>query len=277
MSSSRAVRNRIHQWVTQGSLLLALAVSSIAGPARIANAQTPPPPGQIEMIQTDKANRTPQERKLDSQLLFLSRETAGRSAVQGVPSLQSRVTRQADGRVKVDISAAPSAELRQAIIDAGGTIIYESVRWQSVTASVPPAALIGLAARTDVKRIKQLGESIVHSGSVVNQADPAHRADYARTTFGVNGTGITVGVLSDSDAHFTQSISTGDLPADFAALPGQDVVIRPPVKAPQCQRSCMTSPPAPRSCLPPPLGVKPDMPTISSRCTTPVRRSSWTT
>src|SRR4051812_48493822 len=98
MSSFRAFRPRIQQWVTQGSLLLALAVSGIAGPARVANAQNPPPPGQIEMIQNDKANRTPQERKLDSQLLFLSRETAGRSAVQGVPSVQSRVARQTDGR-----------------------------------------------------------------------------------------------------------------------------------------------------------------------------------
>jgi hypothetical protein len=186
----------------------------------ISLAQGPLPP-EMRAVQDEKARRTPEERKLDTQLLFLSRESAGRRAVEGAPSLKSRVEREADGRVKVDIAAAPSAELRQAITAAGGSIIYESPRFQSVTASVPPAAIAGLAARTDVQRITQGVEAIAHTGSVTNQADLANRADVARATYGVNGSGITVGVLSTSDDHSEASIASGDLPADFAVLPGQ--------------------------------------------------------
>ena len=45
MSRFRAVRHRIHQWVTRGSLLLALDISSLAGPARLTNAQGTSPNG----------------------------------------------------------------------------------------------------------------------------------------------------------------------------------------------------------------------------------------
>lgn len=176
---------------------------------------------EITALQGEKSNRTPEERKLDSQLLFLSRETAGRPAVAGAPTLRSRVKREADGRVKVEIAAVPSAELRQAIIAAGGSIIYESVRWQAVTAIVPPTALTSLAARKEVKHINPAAEPIIHTGPINNEADPAHRADVARTTYGVNGSGITVGVISDSDDHSAQSIANGELPADFTVLAGQ--------------------------------------------------------
>lgn len=41
-------------------------------------------------------------------------------------------------------------------------------------------------------------EPITNVGSVTSQGDQAQRSDIARTTYGVNGAGITVGVLSDS-------------------------------------------------------------------------------
>lgn len=213
-------RKRRHRSIGLTLLVLLGIVAGMALP-RESLAQDPTPPPEIKAIQDDKANRTPDERKLDSQLLFLARETVGRRPVAGAPNIQSRVKREADGRVLVDISAAPSDALRQAITAIGGTVVYESARWNAVRASVPPTAFTSLAARADVTRIKQAREAIVHTGPVNNEADPAHKADTARTTYGVNGSGVTVGVISDSDDHSEASIAAGELPAAYTALPGR--------------------------------------------------------
>ncbi|GJL79850.1 MAG: hypothetical protein NPINA01_28390 [Nitrospinaceae bacterium] len=55
-----------------------------------------------------------------------------------------------------------------------------------------------------------------NAGSVTSQGDLSMRADIARTTFGVDGSGVTVGVLSDSYdclGGAAGDISSGDLPA----------------------------------------------------------------
>ncbi|HEY0190380.1 MAG TPA: hypothetical protein VGC42_04610, partial [Kofleriaceae bacterium] len=59
-------------------------------------------------------------------------------------------------------------------------------------------------------------------GAVVSEGDKAHAADRARRYFGVDGTGVNVGVLSDSDDFKEQAIASGDLPADTTTIPGQD-------------------------------------------------------
>jgi len=43
---------------------------------------------------------------------------------------------EADGRVTIDISAPPSAELSQAIVAAGGTVVHESTTYSAVRAIV---------------------------------------------------------------------------------------------------------------------------------------------
>ena len=54
-------------------------------------------------------------------------------------------------------------------------------------------------------------------GSANNEANTALGADVAKTAFGVNGAGITVGVLSDSVSQFAggipDSVKTGDIPS----------------------------------------------------------------
>lgn len=65
-------------------------------------------------------------------------------------------------------------------------------------------------------------DQTTNAGSVSSQGDVAHNAAAARNFFGVNGTGVKIGVLSDSGDFLPQSIATGDLPADVTVLPGQD-------------------------------------------------------
>jgi len=55
----------------------------------------------------------------------------------------------------------------------------------------------------------------------VSQGDVTHRAELARATFGVNGAGITIGVLSDGVDSLARAQASGDLPAGVRVLQGQ--------------------------------------------------------
>jgi hypothetical protein len=201
-----------------------LGALTLCGPSVALAAVTPPAPGvssQIAAIEQEKAARTPLERKLDSSLHYLVRETAGLKAVDGAPQMTSRVKLEADGRVTVDISAPPSDGLSQAIVAAGGTVVHESATYGSVRAIVPPAALPGLAAREEVKHISKGAERVRHTGAVDNEADAAEKVISSRAKFGVDGTGMKIGVISDSADHSAASVSSGELPADFTILPGK--------------------------------------------------------
>ena len=58
-------------------------------------------------------------------------------------------------------------------------------------------------------------------GARQSQGDVTHRANVARARYGVDGTGIKVGVLSDGAVNMASAVGTGDLPPDVTVLPGQ--------------------------------------------------------
>ncbi len=70
---------------------------------------------------------------------------------------------------------------------------------------------------------RQIGAAGVGTnvGSVTSEGDFAHRAAEARSTYGIDGTGVKIGVLSNGVNSLSTSISTGDLPADTTVLSGQ--------------------------------------------------------
>ncbi len=55
----------------------------------------------------------------------------------------------------------------------------------------------------------------------VSEGDVTHRANLARSTFGVTGAGVKVGVLSDGVDSLASLQASGDLPAVVTVLPGQ--------------------------------------------------------
>ncbi len=58
-------------------------------------------------------------------------------------------------------------------------------------------------------------------GLVQSEGDAAHQADRARKFFNTDGTGVKVGVLSDSDDFKEASIATGDLPSGHGHRAGR--------------------------------------------------------
>ncbi|HEU4391287.1 MAG TPA: S8 family serine peptidase, partial [Blastocatellia bacterium] len=58
-------------------------------------------------------------------------------------------------------------------------------------------------------------------GSANSQGDVTHKANVARSTFGFNGAGVRIGVLSDGATNLATSVALGDLPSNVTVLPGQ--------------------------------------------------------
>jgi Ca2+-binding RTX toxin-like protein len=95
-------------------------------------------------------------------------------------------------------------------------------------AALPSLRFVRPAYKPITNQLDDIGtttsEPIANVGSVTSQGDKAQRSDIARTTYGVNGTGITVGVLSDSYNNLggaPSDIATGDLPSGVIVLQDQ--------------------------------------------------------
>ncbi|MCB1061552.1 MAG: choice-of-anchor D domain-containing protein [Verrucomicrobiae bacterium] len=176
---------------------------------------------QIEAIQQKKSQRTEAEGKLESRLIYLAREAKGLPAVEAAPDMKSRVQLDESGRVVVEIAAVPSADLVGEITRLGGVISYQSTRWKVIRVAVLPAALLELAERADVTRIKKSVEKSSHTGPINNAADIAQKAQQTRAGFGVDGTGVKIGVISDSVHHLEESLAAGELPSTYTVLPGR--------------------------------------------------------
>jgi subtilisin-like proprotein convertase family protein len=222
----------------------------------------------MEALLAEKAARSPQQRKISSQLLY---------ARDGMPGAKDqKVTLEpinppdAQGRWLVDMKALVDPALLAKVEALGGSVILNSPGHTSLRARVPLNALDALAAddrvvkirqafdaktnvassprggmkfalRSRQERIQAVQQAVQHSllstrpsndlilphgttnvGAATSEGSRAHGADRARQFFGVDGTGVKVGVLSDSDDFKEQSIATGDLPPDTVTVPGQD-------------------------------------------------------
>jgi hypothetical protein len=127
-------------------------------------------------------------------------------------------------------AAAGAADLRA----AGARIVDVSTRYQTITVAARPADLRQLAqiphvaAVTEVLAPLTAAASVCPAGAVVSEGDVQLRAAEARTAFGVDGAGVTVGILSDSfdrndfaDTHAAEDAEAGDLPGAANTCAGQ--------------------------------------------------------
>ena len=103
---------------------------------------------EIEAILEAKRNRTPEQRKIDSQLLtdiqeFKAQKDAGKNKTENLN----------DQRVTVEIKAQVTDEMLELIKNVNGEIISSSVKSQTIRAKLPLEMLEGIAARIEVKAI----------------------------------------------------------------------------------------------------------------------------
>lgn len=133
-----------------------------------------------------------------------------------------------NGFVVVDAVAQEEATSLINDLNSIGCLSIKS--FQKMVSATCPINSIGNMSNFDSLNTVRPALSVQNAGDTTSLGDVAVRSDVARSTFNVNGSGITVGTLSDSydclgDA--AANVASGDLPADVnvlddGACPGTD-------------------------------------------------------
>lgn len=96
---------------------------------------------------------------------------------------------------------------------------------RGLTGWLPIASIDSLAETSGLLFARITHGFVTNAGNTNTQGDAAQRSDDVRTTLGVDGTGVTVGVISDSydvsasaGGSAAQDVTTGDLPAGVNVL-----------------------------------------------------------
>lgn len=199
-----------------GTVLLAI----LAGTAGMAHAQ----PSQAA-------------KKLGPALNFVYKQNAApqaqarslaRSAAPSKPSLQVAITTP-DGFVKLDAIAASDTAALVSSLEALGARDVSSYG-RVVSAAVPIDKLGDLGASAALKFARP-AFAATHAGLVTTQGDRSMRTDTVRKKTGLDGSGLTVGILSDSFGcvstpllpgnpitTVSEDIANGDLPPQVTIL-----------------------------------------------------------
>ena len=115
-------------------------------------------------------------------------------------------------RVVIDaVAVGNAASLKTNLVSLG---MRNAVSYGRIVSGQLPVASLPAAARLANLRFARPAAAITNVGSVTSQGDTAMRANLARATFGVDGSGVTVGVLSDSFnclGGAAADITSGDL------------------------------------------------------------------
>jgi len=121
-----------------------------------------------------------------------------------------------DGRIVIDARATGSGE--DLLTDLRQLGLARGARAGAVVSGLfPLAALDKAVTLASLRSIAASPRPITHAGSITSQGDIALRSAAARDVHGVDGTGVTVGVLSDAYDTLNGAaadVISGDLPAD---------------------------------------------------------------
>lgn len=251
---------------TPGAFLI-VWLASLCGVTAVANAQDISDSAyqQIRALLLEKESRTAAQRKLSASLVYAGNAVQGLSTA-GIAGLGNPATtlRMGPQGAVVKIKGVVSGDLLNTIGQVGGRVIYSNAARGSVQAMVPVSFIASLAARGDVRAVsasfrpKSNGASaagllrrsrmLLHGvgrigalpfnpeqyfgvsffiGSLTSQGVITHGASAAVQTYGANGAGLRVGILSDSAQFLDGLIGTGDLPPGTLNVADIDTNLNP--------------------------------------------------
>src|SRR5258706_7612186 len=152
--------------------------------------------------------------KLTETLIDLQAQQEARAAGLRSAPLQSAnpLTKLVEERVVINAVAEDDAETLKAELEALG--MENAVAFGRIVSGQLPVSAIADAAGLRSLRFAREAMATTHAGSVTSQGDTSMRSGAARSTFGVDGAGVKVGVLSDSFNCKKQAagdVSSGDL------------------------------------------------------------------
>ena len=186
-----------------GLLGAVLAIPLLAGPV-LAQQTSARPDGelpvkavrQIEALLAAKAQRTPAQRKVNSQLLDEQRtptqqklnsqlQDALRAPLQkptvaGTSRLQATDPDAKNERVMVDIRADVTPTVLKRIRDLGGTVISSVPKYQAIRAQLPPGAVERLAALDAIRTIRPADEARTRAQATTSSPAPGPEKQISR-------------------------------------------------------------------------------------------------
>lgn len=210
------------------SLPVALSACALLPGAALAG----PLPGPLPLAEDGLSPRLTELAKPELRAAPLSAQAARLSLAGGGAGSLLRD----GGRVLVDARFSGDAAAAAAAIQATGAELVElSGRYRTATVAARPAQLRPLARLGRVDGVTPILAPLVRGadcgGLVRSEGDAQLHADNARASFGVDGTGVTVGILSDSFdrdpfavTHAPQDVAGGDLPGPGSPCGSTDPV-----------------------------------------------------
>jgi len=225
MAQERVIRFTVRRLAT---LVAALAAGGDKGIPAYA-------PGQPPQLGSDRA---PESTKFSGALqgVVAWADAAGDAGVNSASALPAYSPTQAlfaagllrehDGllQVYVHVDGEIDDGLRDALTNAGATLEIESDEQGIVQISVPYAALGSLADIDGVRAITEPSYGVVNVGGNLTEGDALLSYDDLRAVQGVNGTGATVGMISDDIGGLQTAVASGDLPATSEVRDGEGVL-----------------------------------------------------
>lgn len=166
---------------------------------------------QMEILRGEKEALTPVQRKINSNIIRHLHTRVLKDQVETLPKLQSPIVLTPKNEILTDIKANVTDSLLAAIVANGGTIINKYPQYHAIRALIPITAVEVIAAHPDVQFIDTAAECETRKTNT-SEGDVAHNAPVVRSQ-GYTGSGIKIGVLSDSVDYLAQVQATGDLPA----------------------------------------------------------------
>jgi len=166
----------------------------------------------------------PHEKRIEEHLLRLVEDAAGGHPgfVEGARALIGTDTQD---RALIRITTTDVAGLAASLTRPDVTLTFADSRYGAVEAWVPLSQIDALAQEETTLRIVPVTRGYTRAcdplpgqGSVTAEADCILKARDARTASGLDGTGVTVGVISDGVDGWADSVATGDLPAHITML-----------------------------------------------------------
>ncbi|MDZ7705944.1 MAG: S8 family serine peptidase [Trueperaceae bacterium] len=170
---------------------------------------------QQDLYGDDRAEKDGDLAKLDPTLVRLYRGTQlfGQAGGVALPFVRQR-----DGLVVIDAVAETDAATLLADLEALG--LQNGAVFGRVVSGELPVTALAAAARVESLRGARASQALSFAGRVTSQGGRAMNVPAARSQFGVSGSGVTVGTLSDSfdrsDSNprttAQDDITSGDLP-----------------------------------------------------------------
>lgn len=254
--------------------LSAITVALVVAALNIQGQQiAPSAQRQIAALLTEKASRTPAQRKMSSDLVHAAKVFRREPLPPDFPmppGASTAAQSRANNRFEVDVRGDISPELLEYITNLGGVVTNSVPEYRSVRVNLPLLAVEQLAARPEVAQIRSAEMGYVHqvpsppgwpvsrkmerNRAIARQlgrffgsgprkqsgfgqpfrfpqasffvgpdfsGDAAHQANVARASFGLDGTGVKIGVVSGGVASLLSEQAAGRLPP-VQVIPGQN-------------------------------------------------------